>query len=100
MKYLLSASTPFCSSLWSLPDKKLLINTINAHSYNMAQKDREFALDSELRCSASRRDQHCLCPPVPEGIALRKIAGADLFDYEMKRLNEKKGTVSSWVVTS
>ena len=93
MKYLLSASTPFRSSLWSLPDKKLMINTINAHSYNMAQKDREFA-------SALRNSDVLLPDGVSivyalrflKGLRLKKIAGADLFEYEMRRLNEKKGS--------
>ena len=33
----------FREDLSSLPDTKLLINTINAHSYNTARKDAAFA---------------------------------------------------------
>ena len=78
-----------------LPDKKLLINTINAHSYNTAQKDNLFAEALE--------NGDVL---IPDGISIvlafkwrhwmngpkERVAGADLFNFEMKKLNEKGGT--------
>lgn len=80
--------------LSSLPDGKLLINTINAHSYNTALKDSLFA-EALTKGDAL----------VPDGasvvIACRwlkaksqpteRIAGWDLFVHEMNRLNQKGG---------
>lgn len=82
-------------ALEALPDKKLLINTINAHSYNTAQKDTLFA--------AALKNGDVL---IPDGMSIVKafkwknwmngpkerVAGADLFNFEMKKLNEKGGT--------
>lgn len=76
-------------ALGELPKGKLLINTINAHSYNTAQKDSLFAealLNGDVL--------------IPDGVSVVKacrwlnaksqpcerIAGWDLFDYEMKQL--------------
>lgn len=80
--------------LLSLPDKKLLINTINAHSYNTAQNDILFA--------EALTHGDIL---IPDGISIVKankwlnaktqpkerIAGWDLFEFEMKHLNQKGG---------
>lgn len=80
--------------LSSLPEGKLLINTINAHSYNTARKDVLFAE------ALTKGD--CL---IPDGASIVKacrwiraksqpterIAGWDLFAFEMQRLNEKGG---------
>ncbi len=80
--------------LSSLPEGKLLINTINAHSYNTARKDALFAE------ALTKGD--CL---IPDGASIVKacrwigaksqpterIAGWDLFTFEMQRLNEKGG---------
>ena len=79
----------------SWPEGKFLIDTVNAHSFVVAQKDADFAkalLDADAL--------------IPDGISIvkacrwlrtenapnEKIAGADLFAYEMERLNEKGGT--------
>ncbi len=94
MKYQLSSSSLFGAPLSYLPeDKKLMINTINAHSFNMAQKDRIFAKalgtsdillpDGISVVYASR---------FLKGSRLKKIAGADLFEYEMRRLNLNSGS--------
>ena len=79
-------------SLNRLEDRQLLITTINAHSYNVAQTDEEFneaLMNSDIL--------------IPDGVSIvwasrfltgkkiSKIAGADLFYYEMERLNEMKG---------
>ena len=81
--------------LSSLPDGKLLINTINAHSYNTALKDSLFAE------ALTKGDVL-----IPNGASVvmacrwlkaksqptERIAGWDLFVHEMDRLNRKGGT--------
>lgn len=79
-----------------LPEGKLLINTINAHSYNTAQKDVVFA--------EALTNGDVL---IPDGASIVKacrwikaksqpkerIAGWDLFVHEMERVNkENEGT--------
>lgn len=78
----------------ALPTGKLLINTINAHSYNTALKDEIFA-EALIKGNAL----------IPDGISIVKackwlkaksqpqerIAGWDLFEFEMNRLNQKGG---------
>ena len=78
-----------------LPSGKLLINTINAHSYNTAQKDALFA-------EALKNGDYL----IPDGASIVKacrwikaksnpkerIAGWDLFEFEMERLNKAGGT--------
>lgn len=78
----------------ALPAGKLLINTINAHSYNTALKDKIFA-EALIKGNAL----------IPDGISIVKackwlkaksqpqerIAGWDLFEFEMNRLNQKGG---------
>lgn len=77
-----------------LPTGKLLINTINAHSYNTALKDKIFA-EALIKGNVL----------IPDGISIVKackwlkaksqpqerIAGWDLFEFEMDRLNQKGG---------
>ena len=77
------------------PAGKFLIDTVNAHSFVVAQKDPAFA-DALLHADVL----------LPDGISIvnacrwlktenapdEKIAGADLFAYEMEKLNEKGGT--------
>lgn len=81
-------------ALSNLPTGKLLINTINAHSYNTAQKDELFA-EALIKGDVL----------IPDGISIVKackwlnaysqpterIAGWDLFEFEMKLLNSKGG---------
>lgn len=81
-------------ALCSLPNNKILINTINAHSYNTALKDKLFA-------EALQKGDVL----IPDGISIVKachwlktdsqpterIAGWDLFEFEMNRLNQKGG---------
>jgi N-acetylglucosaminyldiphosphoundecaprenol N-acetyl-beta-D-mannosaminyltransferase len=86
--FLLSQTKLFSKNLQALPAQKLLINTLNAHCFNIAQKDKIYAE------ALSRSDVL-----LPDGISvvfaarfltgtkLKKIAGADLFFYEMNRLN-------------
>lgn len=81
-------------SLNTLPEGKLLINTINAHSYNTALKDAIFAE------ALTKGDVL-----IPDGTSIvmacrwlkaksqpkERIAGWDLFEFEMNRLNETGG---------
>lgn len=82
------------AELDNLPDGKLLINTINAHSYNTALKDKLFA-EALMKGDVL----------IPDGISVVKVcrwlnavsqpkervAGWDLFAHEMFKLNEKGG---------
>ena len=78
-----------------LPEGKLLINTINAHSYNTALKDPLFA-EALMKGDALIPDGASIvmacrwlkakCQPT------ERIAGWDLFSYEMERLNRRGGT--------
>lgn len=79
--------------LRGLPEGKLLINTINAHSYNTARKDRLFA--------EALTNGDVL---IPDGASIVKacrwinaksqpkerIAGWDLFTFEMERVNNNR----------
>ena len=79
------------AELAALPEGKLLINTINAHSYNTARKDELFA--------EALTNGDVL---IPDGVSIVKacrwikaksqpkerIAGWDLFEFEMKKLEE------------
>lgn len=84
------------AELASLPEGKLLINTINAHSFNTAKKDQLFAealMNGDVL--------------IPDGVSIVKackwikaksqpkerIAGWDLFFFEMSKQEKKGGTV-------
>ena len=80
--------------LKNIPQGKKLINTINAHSFNTAQKDDLFA-------EALRNGDYL----IPDGASIVKackwlkcksrpnerVAGWDLFEFEMSRLNVSGG---------
>jgi len=81
------------AALQDIPEGKVLINTINAHSFNVAQKD-------ELFAEALMKGDYL----IPDGASIVKacrwlkaksqpierIAGWDLFSFEMESL-EKEG---------
>lgn len=81
------------AELAALPEGKLLINTINAHSYNTARKDELFA--------EALTNGDVL---IPDGVSIVKacrwikakslpkerIAGWDLFSFEMENLERKQ----------
>ena len=77
-------------ALSQLPQGKLLINTVNAHSYNVAQQDALFA-EALLKGDVLLPDGASIVlacrwlhtPSLPQ----ERIAGYDLFDYEMTVLN-------------
>ena len=82
--------------LAKIPDGKTLINTINAHSYNTAQKDEAFA-------EALNNGDYL----IPDGASIvmacrwlkaksqpkERIAGWDLFSFEMNALERKSETL-------
>ena len=82
----------FNGSLSKIEKDKLLFTTLNAHCYNLTKKDsyyKEAVLNSDIL--------------LPDGVSiiwaiklltgqkLYKIAGADLFFYELERLNKING---------
>lgn len=83
-------------ALASLPEGKLLINTINAHSYNTARRDALFA-EALTKGDVLIPDgvsivKACRCIKA-KSRPVERIAGWDLFEYEMQRLERKGGTV-------
>jgi N-acetylglucosaminyldiphosphoundecaprenol N-acetyl-beta-D-mannosaminyltransferase len=81
------------ASLNSLPDGKLLINTINAHSFNVAQTDVLFA-DALLNGDVLLPDgiSMVFAKRLIDGQKICRVSGGDLFDFEMDKLNKLKGT--------
>jgi len=89
---LLTISEIYNKPLDQLPSGNHLINTLNAHCYNLAQTD---ALYQEALFNSDVL--------LPDGVSviwavkwltgkkLHKIAGADLFFYEMERLQQTSG---------
>ncbi|MDR1730364.1 MAG: WecB/TagA/CpsF family glycosyltransferase [Prevotellaceae bacterium] len=80
------------STLSSLPEGKLLINTINAHSYNVSQKDDEFTI-ALLKGDVLIPDGTGIVKAAKflRGEKIERIAGWDLFQFEMDKLNKKGG---------
>lgn len=82
----------FKEPLNNLPERKCLINTINAYSFTVAQKNSSFHAALLKSCAL-----------LPDGISIvwafrfltgvkfKKIAGSDLFVWEMERLENLKG---------
>jgi len=75
-----------------LPNTKLLISTVNAHSYNVAKTDKSFL-------TALKGSDILLADGIGVVLAYRllgksvqKMAGSDLFKYEMERLQQMNGT--------
>lgn len=86
-------SKVYKGKLEDLPKRKLLINTVNAHSYNLAQEDFFF--------SNALKSADILLPDgvsvtmalrLLSGLKIKKIAGEDLFYYHMRRLNKTGGS--------
>ena len=76
------------------PDGRFLIDTVNAHSFVVAQKDSAFA-DALLSADALLPDGISIVKACRwlkmQSAPVEKIAGADLFAYEMGKLEEKGG---------
>jgi N-acetylglucosaminyldiphosphoundecaprenol N-acetyl-beta-D-mannosaminyltransferase len=77
------------------PEGKFLIDTVNAHSFVVAQKDEAFA-KALTGADALLPDGISIVKACrwlgTENAPAEKIAGADLFAYEMGKLEEKGGT--------
>mgnify|MGYP001199337704 FL=1 len=82
----------FEGGLNELNNGKQLINTINAHSYNLTKDDALFKL-SLLKSDVLLPDGIAVVWAVKFllGSIIKKIAGADLFFYEMERLQNQNG---------
>lgn len=80
------------SKLESLANTKLLINTINAHSFNLSKKDKIYC-DSLSKSDVLLPDGISVVWALRwlKGLGLKKIAGADLFKYEMERIQSCGG---------
>lgn len=83
-----------CSSLncIELTAKRTILNTINAHSYNVAKKDKLFAkilLESDVLLADGQ--SIVWAKNFLSGEKLTRIAGFDLFQWEMERLNKSNG---------
>ncbi len=92
MSFSISSLILFDKALEEIPDDKLLINTINAHSYNTAQGDSLFSeaiLNSDILLTDGVGI--VFAAKLIKGKSLKKIAGADLFFYEMNKLNRQGG---------
>ena len=87
--------------LKTIPEGKVLINTINAHSFNTAQGYPEFA-EALTSCPQSKAGKGGCCRYlIPDGYSvvwacklmraksrpMERVAGWDLFEFEMRRLN-------------
>ena len=79
----------------SWPEGKFLIDTVNAHSFVVAQKDTTFAAALQ-KADALLPDGISIVTACrwlkTESAPVEKIAGADLFAYEMEKLDGKGGT--------
>lgn len=75
------------AALTHLPDGLLLISTINAHSYNVAQHDEEFA-KALLKSDVLLPDGASIVKAVKwlRAEKIERIAGWDLFVWEMQKL--------------
>lgn len=85
-------SSLFTKALKDLPDKKLLINTINAYSFVTAKTNKRFQ-DALAKSDILLPDGVSIvwASKFLFGESIKKIAGFDLFTWEMKRLNKKGG---------
>ena len=83
------------ASMDAWPEGKFLIDTVNAHSFVVAQKDEAFA-KALMNSDALLPDGISIVKACrwlgTENVPFEKIAGADLFSYEMGKLEAKGGT--------
>lgn len=90
---MLHTYTLFNESLDKIAQSKVLVSTLNAHSFNTVHKDAEF--------KTALKNSNVLLPDgigvvwatkMLTGQKLKKIAGDDLFHYQMNKLNDSKGS--------
>ncbi len=79
-------------ALHEINSSKQLITTLNAHSFNTLKSDPEFlkalqASDKLLPDGISM----VWAMRLLKGVRIKKIAGADLFKYEMQRVYQQRG---------
>ena len=83
------------ASMDAWPEGKFLIDTVNAHSFVVAQKDEAFA-KALMNSDALLPDGISIVKACrwlgTDNVPFEKIAGADLFAYEMGKLEAKGGT--------
>jgi N-acetylglucosaminyldiphosphoundecaprenol N-acetyl-beta-D-mannosaminyltransferase len=92
MNELLSKTRTIPLDMGEKYEQKILINTINAHSYNVAQKDTEFynaLIKSDILIPDGVGIVYAL--RFMSGIRSKKIAAWDLMIYELEQLNKIKG---------
>lgn len=82
----------FNGSLQEIQPSKKMINTLNAHSYNTLKEDADFrrALQSSDILLPDGISV-VLAIRLLKGMKIKKIAGYDLFLFEMKRVHEQGG---------
>ncbi len=82
----------FKENLDTIEDKKLLINTLNAYSFVTASYDDSFQ-SALLKSDILLPDGISIVMAMKflKGEQIKKIAGADIFEWEMQRLQNKKG---------
>lgn len=80
------------AALAGIPNGKILINTINAHSYNIAQHDKSYA-ESLIHGDYLIPDGESIVKACRwlkgKGQPKERIAGWDLFSFEMEKLERK-----------
>lgn len=83
----------YCSNLDSLDSSKKLLTTLNAHSFNLMTESEIFN-EALLNSDIILPDGISIvwAKRFLDGTRLKKIAGADLFAWEMQRLNTTKGS--------
>ena len=90
--------TLFNHPLKEISQSKVLINTLNAHSFNTVEDDADFQ-DALLHSDVLLPDGISVvwAMQMLTGEKLHKIAGADLFLYEMERINAKGRKAASFL---
>lgn len=80
-------------NLTELPEKKILVSTLNAHSYNVSTTNEDFRL-SLLASDVLLPDgiSVVIAEALIKKKCIKKIAGNDIFNHEMNFLNKNKGS--------
>jgi N-acetylglucosaminyldiphosphoundecaprenol N-acetyl-beta-D-mannosaminyltransferase len=88
---MLEGFTIFDNFLEELPNKKMLINTINAYSYIITKKDALFK-ESLMNCEILIPDSVSVVWAVKSlfGRKITKIAGADIHQHLLEELDKKE----------
>ena len=78
-------------NLTELPEKKILVSTLNAHSYNVSTTNEDFRL-SLLASDVLLPDgiSVVMAEALIKKKCIKKIAGNDIFNHELNFLNKNK----------